>query len=102
MSSALRTSRPMTPEQVADRWGCSSTHVRTLIKRNELRAFRLGPKLIRIPLEAVEEFEQCPESTKSDASREASSSHGGTTESDGVFVLTHARERKRKPKPQTF
>lgn len=48
--------RPLTPEQLAAHWGCSANHVRNLIKRGELQAFRLG-RLIRIPATSVEEFE---------------------------------------------
>lgn len=54
----MPTDRPMTPEQVAEMWGCSANHVRNLIKRGELRAWRLGSRLLRIPPEAVAEFEQ--------------------------------------------
>ena len=46
--------RPLTVEQVADRWGCSDNHVRNLIHRGELRAFRLGRRLIRVPETALE------------------------------------------------
>ena len=53
------TSRPYTCEQVADLWGCSPNHVRNLIHRGELRAFRLGARLIRIPADAIAEYEQC-------------------------------------------
>lgn len=52
--------RPLTPEQVALRWGCSSNHVRNLIKRGDLRAFRLGERLLRVPIDAVEEYEAQP------------------------------------------
>jgi excisionase family DNA binding protein len=51
------TERPLTPEQLAVHWGCSANHVRNLIKRGELQAFRLG-RLIRIPAAAVDEFQQ--------------------------------------------
>jgi len=43
---------------VAERWGCTPNHVRNLIKRGELRAFRLGERLLRIPAEALDGFEQ--------------------------------------------
>jgi excisionase family DNA binding protein len=90
-----------TPEQVAERWGCSANHVRNLIKRGELRAFRLGHRLIRVPLDAIEEYEQC-QIIGSDGSKDDSSSPGGaTTESGDVIVLTHSRERKPRPRPST-
>jgi excisionase family DNA binding protein len=50
--------RPFTPDQVAAHWGCSANHVRKLIHSGELRAFRLGERLFRIPAEAVLEFEE--------------------------------------------
>jgi excisionase family DNA binding protein len=48
-----------TPKSLAAEWGCSERHVRNLINRGELRAFRLGGKLLRIPAEAAREVEQC-------------------------------------------
>ena len=46
-----------TPETLAERWHCSPRHVRNLTKRGELRFFKLGGKLLRIPADAVEEYE---------------------------------------------
>jgi len=37
-----------TPAMLADQWQCSERHVRNLVNRGELRAFRLGGKLVRI------------------------------------------------------
>ncbi|WP_438823053.1 helix-turn-helix domain-containing protein [Methylobacterium frigidaeris] len=99
MASAVP--RPLTPEQVAERWGCSANHVRNLIKRRELRAFRVGSRLLRIPPDAVVEFEQCQATIGSDDSMAATSSPGGPTASDGVIVLTHSRPRTRSAKPST-
>ena len=92
--------RPYTPETLAALWGCSPNHIRNLIHRRELRAFRLGRRLFRIPPDAVEEYEKCQEITVSAGSTESSSSLGGATMgSDGVIVLTHSRERKpREPR----
>ncbi len=50
--------RPMTPEQVAEHWGCSANHVRNLVKRGELEAFKLGLRLIRITPQAVRDYEE--------------------------------------------
>jgi len=94
--------RTYTPDQLAAVWGCSSNHVRNLIHSGELRAFRLGKRLLRIPAEAVGEYEQCQmsqQNSASDASMDNSSSLGGKTESAGVIVLKHSPERQRKPKP---
>lgn len=46
-----------TPQQLAERWSCCSNTIRNAISTGELRAFRVG-RLIRIPAEAVELFEQ--------------------------------------------
>ncbi len=48
--------RPMTPEMLAERWMVSAETVRQLVKRGELRGFRVG-RMIRIPADAVEEYE---------------------------------------------
>jgi excisionase family DNA binding protein len=48
--------RPYTPASLAAEWQCSANHIRNLINNGELRAFRLGGKLLRIPADAVEEF----------------------------------------------
>lgn len=47
----------LTPTQIADRWGCSLGVVRNLIHSGQLAAFRVG-KLLRIPEEAVIQFEK--------------------------------------------
>ena len=46
-----------TPETLAYRWGCSSNHVRNLIKRGDLEAFKLQGKLLRIAVAVVVAFE---------------------------------------------
>jgi excisionase family DNA binding protein len=53
------TGRALRPREVAERWQCSERHVRNLIRNHTLKSFRLGAKLIRIPEEAVEEYERC-------------------------------------------
>jgi len=80
--------RPLTVEQVAERWGCSDNHVRNLIKRGELRAFRLGHRLLRVPTDAVVEYEQrqVVEPTLEPAYLPVSD----------VIVISHARERGRR------
>lgn len=47
----------LTPEEVAARWKCSPSHVRRLVHDGKLRHFRLGGKLLRIPISAVEAVE---------------------------------------------
>jgi excisionase family DNA binding protein len=51
MSDSLR------PSDIAERWQCKEARIYKLIREGRLRAFRLG-KLIRVPIEAVEEFEE--------------------------------------------
>ena len=46
-----------TPAMLADRWQCSERHIRNMIARGELRSFRVGGKLLRIPEEAAREHE---------------------------------------------
>lgn len=50
--------RPLTPTMLAERWQCSERHVRNLIAKGDLRAFKLGGKLLRIAYDAIEEYEQ--------------------------------------------
>lgn len=49
--------RVFTPRTLAERWHCSERHVRNMIDRGEIRYFRLGGKLLRIPAESVNEAE---------------------------------------------
>ncbi|MCJ2035767.1 helix-turn-helix domain-containing protein [Methylobacterium sp. J-068] len=46
------------PREVAARWGCSEQHVRNMVNRGDLGHYRLGGKLLIIPLSAVEEVER--------------------------------------------
>jgi excisionase family DNA binding protein len=48
-----------TPEELADRWGCCANTVRNAITEGRLRAFRVG-RLVRIPDDAVFDFENSP------------------------------------------
>lgn len=47
---------PFTPATLAREWGCSETHVRNLINKGELKASRLGLKLLRIRPEWADEY----------------------------------------------
>ena len=49
--------RVFTPATLALRWHCSERHVRNMIDRGELPAFRLGGKLLRIRTADVIAFE---------------------------------------------
>lgn len=81
--------KPYTPETLAAEWQCSSKHIRNLVNRGELRGFRIGPRLVRIPVDAVEEYRRCRSNIKSEGSTGDSLSHGSTeAEQDGVIDLT--------------
>ena len=83
----------LTPAMVAERWHCSERTIRNMVARGELRAFRPGRKLLRIPLEAVEAVE-CA-ATPSPDSGAASPSHGQTQPGSATATasgpLTRAR-----------
>ncbi len=46
------------PRQIAERWDCSERHVRNMIKRGDLPAFKFGGKLLRVKLEDIERLER--------------------------------------------
>lgn len=50
--------RPFTPTMLAERWQCSERHIRNLIAAGDLRAFKVGGKLMRISVDVIEEFER--------------------------------------------
>jgi hypothetical protein len=70
---------------LAEEWCCSERHIRNLVAAGQLRAFRLGGKLLRITAEEAENF-QC-RNTASDGSTDGSASPGIGTESDTVTRL---------------
>src|SRR5205807_2282628 len=85
-----------TPATLAAEWGCSPRHVRNLVNSGQLRAFRLGQKLLRIPPDAVEEYEQCQATASAGSMANACSST--TTEPEqgidtGLGPKTRARLR---------
>lgn len=41
------------PRTLAERWQCSERHIRNMISRGELKAFKHGEKLLRVRLEEV-------------------------------------------------
>lgn len=88
------TARAYTPDTLAAEWQCSAKHVRKLIQSGKLRAFRLGGKLYRIPLEAVEDFQKCQLIGSGD-SGDATSSSGeipqASAEDTGLPQKTRAR-----------
>lgn len=91
------SARPFTPEMLADRWFCSAETVRQMVKRGELRGFRVG-RMIRIPWDAVEDYE-CQTSASDGSEADIASTGPAPMESEPVVSLRHAVERKRKPRP---
>ncbi|WP_390922784.1 excisionase family DNA-binding protein [Parasedimentitalea psychrophila] len=92
----MTPARPYTPDQLGERWHCSGETVRLLVKSGALRGFRVG-RMIRIPRDAVEEYE-CPKST-SDGLEADSVSIGMIAPANEFAVsLRHAPERTQKPK----
>ena len=63
------------PADVAERWECSEKSVRNMIKDGRLKAFKIGGTLLRITLDAVEEFERCTGSSFTEGN---GPSHGRT------------------------
>lgn len=61
--------RPYTPETLAERWSCSSQHIRDLVSKGDLRAFRVG-RLIRIRPEEVERYETWQETVSESSNTE--------------------------------
>lgn len=51
-------SGPFTPQSLAERWACHPRTVRNLIRKGELRPFRIGA-LVRISMDEVERYEKC-------------------------------------------
>jgi len=86
MSEGRALPRVYTPAALAREWLCSERHIRNLVAAGQLRGFRLGGKLLRIPSDAVEEFIAC-RNTASDGSTDASASPGGATENGTVTRL---------------
>jgi excisionase family DNA binding protein len=94
--------RAYTPKMLAERWMCSEQHIRNLVDRGELPAFRLGGKLLRIRGEDVEAFE-CQTGNSADCV-ENSASHGTNSamgeRSGAVIDLEQTTRRKRPAVPR--
>ncbi|TAN19675.1 MAG: DNA-binding protein [Rhizobiaceae bacterium] len=46
-----------TPGMLAERWACSERHIRNMIDRGDLRAFKIGERLVRVRAQDVKAFE---------------------------------------------
>jgi len=83
-----------TPATLAEHWHCSERHVRNLISRGELRAVRLGGKLLRIRLTDVEDFE-CQNGGSLDCA--GNSASPGAKETSGDVIDLEQRTAQRRP-----
>lgn len=88
----------LTPEMVADRWGISTTTVRQLCKDGRLRSFRVGTKLLRITISAVEEFEKCQNTglggSGDDGSSQNTTKQGGASQDRTYLRMMRNRDRQ--------
>jgi len=93
--------RPFSVRQLADRWECSESMVRKLVKTNRLRPFWIG-ELMRFSASEVGRYEACQMTLgQSSDSGEGSPSSGMTEESadDANSPPRIGRARRRRPPP---
>lgn len=81
---------------LADHWGCGSDTVYSLIRSGDLRAFKLGGKLLRIRADEVESYE-CRNTACNDIA-ESSPSFG--TRPDDATDIRLERLIEHPPRPQ--
>lgn len=90
------TSRKIyTPSTLAEKWECSSQHIRNLCRSGELPFYRLGGKLIRIKAEDVEDFE-CRTGVSQDL-EESSASPGPMKQESADVIDLELQTQKRRP-----
>ena len=84
--------RPFTVRTLAEHWDCSEPHIRNMIARGELRAWRAGGKLLRIGVSEVERYESeaCQQSTDLPQSK-ADISSSGTMRTDEENAIRWVR-----------
>lgn len=82
---------------LAEKWGCGTDTIRSLIKSGELPAFKVGGKLLRVRAEEVEQYE-CRQITASNDT-EASSRSSGMNKDDATDIRLE-RLIERQPRPQ--
>ena len=81
---------------LAEHWGCGTDTVYSLIRGGDLRAFKLGGKLLRIRADEVERFE-CQTTAFNDT--ESCSPSSGTRMDDATDIRLE-RLIERRPRPQ--
>lgn len=81
---------------LAEKWGCGTDTVRSLIKSGDLPAFKVGGKLLRVRAEEVEQYE-CRQITPSNDTETPSRSSGTKEEDDAAIRLARIIERPQRP-----
>lgn len=89
------THPPYSVRTLAERWQCSPSMIRKLIKQGKLGHFRIG-ELIRIPRAAVEEYENGATAVASVAD-----AMGQLAGESTVGQISAVRRIGRKPREQT-
>lgn len=80
---------------LAEHWGCGADTIYSLIRGGELRAFKVGGKLLRIRADEVERFE-CQNTACNDTEKPLPSS--GTKADDATDIrLERLIERPQRP-----
>jgi excisionase family DNA binding protein len=95
---AMMVDRPFSPKQLAERWGVTVQHVHKLIRKGTLKHFRIGEKLLRIPVEEVRRWEALQQPTQK--AQRTTSHHlrsKGRTIEDAAFASVMASVRTREP-----
>ena len=92
----MRSDAPFIVGELAQRWRCSDQHVYNLIRDKRLRVIRLG-KLIRIPIDAVEEFEKCASSHIEESGAPSSMTQPESGIESALETLTQQRKVVRLP-----
>jgi excisionase family DNA binding protein len=84
-----RAARPLTPENLGLRWGCSAEKIRQMFHHGELAGFRLG-KLIRIPAVEVERYE-CALTPLASATSSSPTEENLLSRSDAARIVADTR-----------
>jgi excisionase family DNA binding protein len=100
--------KPFSVRTLSERWDCSPGFIYKRLKAGELRAFRIGGQLLRIPAEEVNRWEGASAqpnqntdptmsaTTGSDGSGADFAPLGTTMESGGAISLALRAKRKRE------
>lgn len=93
MSEPINNGRPFSPESLAERWECSSRHVRSLLKSGGLHGFQLGGKLWRISAAEVGRFEGC----QKDGDLSGTEGHSAPTAAKAISLSAARSARQTGP-----